>query len=134
MPMNAQQTYAKIQKETLSGRDVETRVLHKAAVQFHQALDAADPRERNRLLETAVRYNLRVWDVFHADWDRPECSLSPALRDDLLRLSIYVHKTSLEVLAYGTPDKIKSLITINECLVEGLKAGDRGAPAALAST
>ena len=125
--MNAHKTYAKIQKETLSGRDIEVMVLRKAVLQFRQAVAAPAGRERERLLEAAVRYNLRVWDIFQADWESPECALSPTLRSDLLRLSIYAHKTALEVLAYAVPAKIDSLIHINECLAEGLSTGARAA-------
>ena len=38
--MNAHKTYSKIQKETLSGRDIEVQVLRKAAAQFRQVLEA----------------------------------------------------------------------------------------------
>ncbi|HLP01688.1 MAG TPA: flagellar biosynthesis regulator FlaF [Opitutaceae bacterium] len=123
--MNAHTTYKKIQKETLSGRDVEVQVLRKAATQYRQALSAGDEATRNRLLDAAVRYNLRVWDVFQADWERPDCPLTPSLRSDLLRLSLYVHRNSMDVLAYGNPEKINTLININECLAEGLVSGSR---------
>ncbi len=118
--MNAHNTYSKIQKDTLSGRDLEARVLSKASSQLKQLLSIPAGSEFNRTADVAVRFNLRVWDVFQADWESPECSLSPNTRSDLLRLSIYVHKTSLDVLAYGAPEKIKSLININDCLVTGL--------------
>lgn len=121
--MNAQKVYAKVQKETLSGRDIEVQVLRKASAQFRQALEVTDAVERGKRIDGAVRYELRVWDVFHADWERPDCALAPKLRGDLLSLSIYVHKTSLEVLAYGDAGKIRSLININDCLAKGLAAG-----------
>lgn len=130
--MNAHKTYAKIQKETLSGRDIEVQVLRKAAAQFRQVLAASDDAAKNKLLDAAVRYNLRVWDVFQADWERPDCALATTLRHDLLRLSIYVHKTSLEVLAYAGPEKIRTLVNIDECLAEGLVTGSRTPLPALA--
>ena len=130
--MNAHKTYTKVQKETLSGRDVEVQVLRKAAAQFRQVLAATDEGTKNKLLDAAVRYNLRVWDVFHADWERPDCPLAPPLRSDLLRLSLYVHKNSIEVLAYGAPEKIRTLVNINECLAEGLVTGSRAPLPALA--
>jgi flagellar protein FlaF len=123
--MNPHKTYTKIQKETLSGRDVEVQVLRKAATQYRQVLAAQDEPTRNRLLDAAVRYNLRVWDVFQGDWGRPDCALSPSIRTDLLRLSLYVHRNSMDVLAYGAPEKIQTLININECLAEGLVSGSR---------
>ncbi len=131
--MNAHKTYTKIQKETSSGRDIEVQVLRKAAAQFRQVLAAPDDASKNNLVDGAVRYNLRVWDVFHADWERPDCPLQQALRMDLLRLSIYVHKTSLDVLAYGNAEKIRTLVNIDECLAEGLVAGSHAALPSLAS-
>lgn len=126
--MNAQKVYSKVQKETLSGRDIEVQVLRKASAQFQQALDIADQVERGKRIDGAVRYQLRVWDVFHADWERADCPLAPKLRADLLSLSLYVHKTSLEVLAYGDARKIKSLVAINDCLAAGLAQGATVAP------
>ncbi len=130
--MNAHKTYAKIQKETLSGRDIEVQVLRKAAAQFRQVLAATDDAAKNKLLDAAVRYNLRVWDVFQADWERPDCPIAQPLRTDLLRLSLYVHKTALEVLAYGNAEKVRTLVNIDECLAEGLVTGSRAPLPALA--
>lgn len=127
--MNAQKVYAKVQKDTLSGRDIEVQVLRKASSQFRQALAVQDQVERGKRLDGAVRYQLRVWDVFHADWEHSECPLAPKLRADLLSLSLYVHKTSLEVLAYGDARKVQSLISINDCLATGLASGAKAAPA-----
>jgi len=100
-------------------------VLRKAAVQFRQVLAATDAATKNKLLDAAVHYNLRIWSIFQGDWERPECSIEQPLRTDLLRLSLYVHKNSMEVLAYGDPEKIRTLTNINECLAEGLVAGSK---------
>ena len=118
--MNAHNTYSKVQKETISGRDLEARVLTKASTMLKRVLEIPNGPDRERAAEEAVRFNLRVWDVFHADWENPDCALAQNTRTDLLRLSIYVHKTSLEVLAYGAPEKINSLINIDDRLVAGL--------------
>lgn len=118
--MNAHNTYSKVQKETISGRDLEARVLTKASTMLKRVLEIPNGPDRARAAEEAVRFNLRVWDVFHADWENPDCALAQNTRTDLLRLSIYVHKTSLEVLAYGAPEKINSLINIDDRLVAGL--------------
>ena len=123
--MNAHKVYKKIQKETLSGRSVEVQVLRKAAVQFRQVLASTDDAAKDKLLDAAVRYNLRIWNVFQTDWERPDCPLDTTLRTDLLRLSLYVHKNSMEVLAYATPEKLRTLINIDECLAEGLVAGSK---------
>ena len=59
--------------------------------------------------------------------------MADPLRTDLLRLSLYVHKNSMEVLAYASPDKIRTLINIDECLAEGLATGTKAAIPTLAS-
>ena len=118
--MNVHNTYSKVQKETISGRDLEARVLTKASALLKRILEVPAGPERERAMNEGVRFNLRVWDIFQADWENPECSLAPNTRTDLLRLSIYVHKTSLEVLAYGAPEKLNSLINIDDRLIAGL--------------
>lgn len=119
--MNPSTIYRTAQNDTVSGRDVEIRVIEKATGRLVHALSLAEGTDRNRSLDSAVQFNLRVWDVLHADWDSHECPLEISLRSDLLRLSVYVHKTSIELLAYGSPEKAQSLIHINTCLVAGLK-------------
>lgn len=118
--MNVHNTYSKVQKETISGRDLEARVLTKASTTLKRVLEMPTGTDRERATGEAVRFNLRVWDVFQADWENPDCALATNTRTDLLRLSVYVHKTSLEVLAYGAPEKINSLINIDDRLVAGL--------------
>jgi flagellar protein FlaF len=118
--MNVHNTYSKVQKETISGRDLEARVLSKASAFLKRILETPAGPDRERFMSEGIRFNLRVWDVFQADWENPDCSLASNTRTDLLRLSIYVHKTSLEVLAYGAPEKINSLINIDDRLVAGL--------------
>ncbi|MDX2109234.1 MAG: flagellar biosynthesis regulator FlaF [Verrucomicrobiota bacterium] len=113
-------TYRQVQKETLSGRSLEAAVLGKAAARMRKGLDLWELDGKEKELIDALKYNLRVWDVFHSDWEGHECTLPDDMRNDLLRLSIYVHKSVLEMIAYPNSSKINSLALVNESLSAGL--------------
>ncbi len=112
--------YRQVQKDTLTGRSLEAAVLNRAATRLRQSAEIWKHTAQDKDLIEALRYNLRVWDVFHADWEGDNCSLPEELRRDVLSLSIYVHRTTLEAIAEPLESRISSLIHINECLAAGL--------------
>ena len=64
-------------------------------------------------LDAALKYNQRVWTIFQAELEKPENPLPNALKADLLRLSAFIDKRTLETIAYPSPEKLTILININ---------------------
>lgn len=84
--------------------------------------------QRNEQIENAVRHNLRVWTLFQAELLDPEHPMPDELRQNLLSLTAFIDKRSLELIADPQPEKLDILIAINRNIAAGL-CGDPG-PAA----
>lgn len=120
----ALEAYLSIEKSTLSGRELEASVLSRAADMLAQARQA-DDAQRVGQIENAVRHNLRVWTLFQAELLNPEHSMPDELRQNLLNLTAFIDKRSLELIADPQPEKLDILIAINRNIAAGLR-GDPG--------
>jgi flagellar protein FlaF len=117
----ALKAYDSVNKSTMSGRDVEAGVLTKAALKLKGCQDNWPENGRSTNLEAALKYNQRVWTIFQAEVEKPENPLPNALKVDLLRLSAFIDKRTLETLAYPAPEKLTILININHNIAAGLR-------------
>mgnify|MGYP006424113777 CR=1 FL=1 len=127
MPKNPLDAYKQNRKASLSGRDIEVAVLEKAAMNFRMLFNQWDESSKdfNKELDEAVKFNQRVWDIFQSDWKSEQCQLPKEIRQNLLSLSVYVRKSSLDVVANPTQQKITTLIEINENIASGLSEGQK---------
>ncbi len=124
MPKNPLDAYTQNRKASLSGRDIEVAVLEKAAMNFRLLVKNWDEGQAfNRKLDEAVKFNQRIWDIFQSDWKSDECALPIDVRQNLLSLSVFVRKASLDLVAYPTRQKLEVLIGINENIANGLSEG-----------
>lgn len=130
MPKNPLNAYEKVRKQTVSGREIEASVLEKGAIRLRRCQENWKHNAFDRDLDEALRFNQRVWDIFNSDWQNPQNTLPREIRQDLLSLSIFVRKTTLDVMADPEPRKLDVLIQINENLARGLRA--RSEPAEVA--
>lgn len=107
-PVNA---YATMQKENLSGRELEASVLTRAGLMLRQVQENWMQPDRDAKLLEAVKFNQKVWSFFQAELSDPENPLPKNLRQDILNLSLFVDKRLFEVMA--NPDKAKLTIVID---------------------
>lgn len=121
----ALEAYQNIEKVTLTGRELEAHVLTKAADMLAQARDSDDASMAERI-ENAVRHNLRIWTLFQAELLNPEHEMPADLRQNLLNLTAFIDKRSLQLIADPQPDQLDILIAINRNIAAGLR-GDPGA-------
>jgi flagellar protein FlaF len=117
----ALKAYESVNKSTMNGRDVEAEVLTKAALKLKACQDGWTTDEREIDLDSALKYNQRVWCIFQAELENPANAMPTALKGDLLRLIAYIDKRTLEVLAYPAPEKLTILININRNIAAGLR-------------
>ena len=67
MQHNAVKAYQTIDRETMSGRETEARVLTQAALKLIDCQKNWDTAERIAKLDQALRYNQRVWSIFQVE-------------------------------------------------------------------
>lgn len=123
----ALKAYDTVNKSTMSGRDVEAEVLTKAALKLKECQNNWAQNGQGSRLEAALKYNQRVWTIFQVELGKVENPLPNSLKVDLLRLSAFVDRRTLDTLAYPAPEKLTILININQNIAAGLRA--RPAPA-----
>lgn len=121
MQQNSVNAYTAIQKEHLSGRELEASVLSKAGIMLKSVKDNWDAPERDQKLLEAVKFNQKVWSFFQAELSDPENPLPKNLREDILNLSIFVDKRLFEVLAFPDAEKLSIIIDINFNIAAGLR-------------
>jgi len=121
MDQNSVNAYSTMQKEVLSGRELEASVLSRAGIMLKQVKDNWSAIDRNEKLTEAVKFNQKVWSFFQAELSDPENPLPRNLREDILNLSIFIDKRLFEVLAFPDPEKLSIVIDINFNIAAGLR-------------
>ncbi len=113
--------YAKVQKEALSGRELEASVLTRAAHLLKVCKDNWDREDREEKLREAIKFNQRVWSFFQAELSSPDNPLPKQLREDILSLSLFIDKQIFDIMAYPESDKLSIIIDINLNIAAGLR-------------
>jgi flagellar protein FlaF len=95
-----------------------------ALIQLAHRLDQVrkDPNDQEKLRET-VRLNWRIWTIFQAELSSAESKVSKEIRENLLSLSNFIDKRSMEIIAERKDIDIKKLdvlININRHIGNGL--------------
>lgn len=121
MYQNPANAYANMQKETLSGRELEASVLTRAGLMLKQVQENWSAPDRDEKLLEAIKFNQKVWSFFQAELTDPENPLPKNLREDILNLSIFVDKRLFEVMANPSKEKLNIVVDINFNLAAGLR-------------
>lgn len=124
---NAIKEYVGIQKESMSGRELEASVLTKAGLLLKACQDNWDAPDRETKLLDAIKYNQKVWSFFQAELSEPSNPLPKELRENILNLSIFMDKRFFEVMAYPAPEKLSIVIDINFNIAAGLRTNPENA-------
>jgi len=117
--------YQNVQRETISDRETEARVLSKAAFKLQKCQETWDSKTRRTDLEEAFEYNQRIWSIFQAELVKLDHPMDKNLRQNILNLSIFIEKTMYDVRAYPDPEKLTSIININKSLAAGLRSSPK---------
>lgn len=121
MPKNPHRIYQQNKVNTASGKGIEIAVLETSSGRLRRCQGSWPTEGFNRDLDEALRFNQRLWDVLQSDWSQPNCSLPEQLRADLLSLSVFVRRTTFDIMAKPAAGKLDILIGINENLSKGLR-------------
>lgn len=114
--------YQHVQKETLSGRETEARVLSQAALKLKECQENWDSKTRRTKLEEAFEYNHQIWSIFQSELTKPDHPMDKELRQNILNLSVFIEGRIYETRAYPAPEKLTAIININNSLAAGLRA------------
>ncbi len=62
-----------------------------------------------------------MWSIFQGELGREDNPLQKDVRRDVLKLSAFVDKRILEIMAYPEPEKLTAIISINQNIAAGLR-------------
>lgn len=122
MSQPAINSYTSMQKETLSGRELEASVLTRAGLMLKQVQENWDNPGREEKLLEAIKFNQKVWSFFQAELSDPENPLPKNLKEDILNLSLFVDKRLFEVMANPNKEKLNIIVDIDFNIAAGLRA------------
>jgi len=115
---SAAQAYGKVSRQIASPRELEANLLLRAAAQLQAVRDAW--QERQGELEEALFFNRKLWTILVTSVTSEENQLAADIRQNVANLGLFVMKQTLAVTGEPHPDKLRSLIHINQELAAGL--------------
>ena len=125
MQNNPLGAYESVEKSTLSGRDLESHVLARAAAQMADVRENWGKDGHEERLQEALIHNQKVWSFFQAEITQPDNPLPPEIKANLLALSVFIDKRIFDIMAYPEAKKLDILIEINRNLAAGLREAPR---------
>lgn len=120
MSSNPYATQQRQAMEVGKPKNVEAWALIQLAHRLDQACKTPDDQENIR---DTVRLNWRIWTIFQAELSNPESTATKEIRENLLNLSNFIDKRSLEIISTLNDipvEKLDVLININRHIGNGL--------------
>ena len=113
---NKSQAYRSSQRLGSNARESEAQALLEAA----RRLDAAIGNEDRNAYRAALRLNWRLWTIIQADVAGDDSPLPDEIRQNILSLSVFIDKHTVNALAEPNGRKLRVLIEINRNIAAGL--------------
>tara|TARA_B100000530_G_scaffold290200_1_gene206393 strand:- start:69 stop:509 length:441 start_codon:yes stop_codon:yes gene_type:complete len=111
--------YRSSQKLGAGARQTEARALMETA---RALADAQENMEDISAYRAALRLNWRLWTIFQADVSATENPLPEDIKQNILNLSVFIDKHTVDALTDPEGRKLKVLIDINRNIASGLMA------------
>jgi len=126
MQYNAVKSYQMVEKETLSGRETEARVLTQGALKLIECQKKWNAPENKQRLDEALKYNQKIWSIFQAEVSKQDNPLPSRVKIDILQLSRYIDKKIFKAMAFPVPENLDMIIKINKNIAAGLRGSASG--------
>lgn len=111
---DAYQAYGAQQRKA-GGRMGEAQTFTEAARALHEARTSGD----RAAMVKALKQNLNLWTQLQAELSQPDHKMSDSLRANLLKLSVFVDRRTIEALADPNPALLEALVDINRQVAQG---------------
>ena len=121
MYRNPLQAYQSVDQATLPGREAEAVILTKAAQKLKACQNDWTSPDRDAHLDEALRYNQLLWSILQGELSQDDNPLPKEIRLNLLRLSAFMDRRIIEVMAQPEAEKLDILIAINQNIAAGLR-------------
>lgn len=126
MLQTAVSAYQSVDKETMTGRETEARVLTRGALKLLDCQKKWDKPDRNNKLDEALKYNQRIWSIFQTEVSKPDNPLPQHIKLNILNLSRFIDQRIFDAMAFPDPQKLNIIIRINQNIAAGLRGSAEG--------
>ncbi|AIQ93727.1 MULTISPECIES: flagellar biosynthesis regulator FlaF [Methylobacterium] len=116
----AANAYAKTSHSALSPREAESAVLLKAAQKLIGASQGLSEGDAGRLND-ALSFNQRVWTLLTSEATSDLNPLPSDVKQGVGRLGVFVLQSCIDTMIAPTPEKIATLVSINNHIAAGLQ-------------
>ena len=108
------------QQHTPDQRELEGRVLLKAARMIQDLSDGWDSADKG-IIEETLKYNRRIWMMFYdTALENPEGDRPNDLRSNIINLANFIFKREVDIMSIPDKGKLDILISINKEIAAGL--------------
>jgi flagellar protein FlaF len=114
-------SYQSVDKETMSGRETEARVLTQGALKLVDCQNNWDASNRQQRLDNALKYNQRIWSIFQVEMSKPDNPLPDQIKQNILQLSRFIDQRIFDTMAFPEKEKLNIIIKINQNIAAGLR-------------
>lgn len=126
MLQNVVNAYQSVDKETMSGRETEARVLTQGALKLLECQKNWGAPDLNKRLDAALKYNQRIWSIFQVEMTKPDNPLPQEIKRNVLQLSRLIDQKIFDAMAFPEPEKLSIIIRINQNIAAGLRGSPSG--------
>jgi flagellar biosynthesis activator protein FlaF len=115
---NAAGVYSAVANRIANARELEAKLLLKAAAQMQLIHDAWDSNKSD--LDHVLLNNRKLWTIFLTSVTSDDNPLPPDVRQNVANLGLFVIKQTLTIATNPHRDRLVPLININRELAAGL--------------
>ena len=119
---SALHAYQRAQNSAMSVKQLEVLAFNRAASRLRQA--GENVRDLGIYIP-ALRFNQRLWTAIQARLMEDESGVPEPVRTNMLNLSLFIDKQTLDALHKPAAEKLQSLIEINLAIAGGLVDSER---------
>lgn len=111
--------YARVSQTIASPRELEAKLLMKAALRLQVLADGwADGTPD---LQDALAYNRKAWTVLATAATEPDNPLPDDIKTNIAQLAAAIFKRTIDIQIEPAPEKLSMLIRINQSIAAGLR-------------
>lgn len=119
MQTSAAAAYGQVRQATVQPRELEAHLLMKSATQLQTIHDNWD--DLKDTLNDALFYNRRLWSVFLDAVTSEDSPLPKPIAQNIANLGFFVFNHTLKIQVRPDAEKLRSLISINREIAQGLR-------------
>ena len=116
--MNESDQYSSNEMQSLSQSELESRALINTASKLNYIREHWE--EEKAGLDEALDKNRRLWAIIASAMQEEDCPQPADVRQNILNLSVFIFKRTIDILTDPKPESLRVLIDINMNLAKGL--------------